>query len=162
MGWRALNEDDLKYYLSGVELARLRKLGTQIGDMDPVPGILVAAAEYVRGYIKATSLGAAGTLPPTLIYTGAQIASWQCISWAGARGDVMDPKGIRRAQYDDAETYLRTVVAAGKIAIEASDIATSSPTYAVVSPSYSGRYLVDTGTQGPRESEFGRENEDGL
>jgi hypothetical protein len=160
MAWRALNEDDLLEHLSGPELAKLRRVGTQNGEQDPIPGILASTAEHVRGFIRTVSLGEAGTLPPNLIEVASIIAVWHVISWCGARGELLDPKGIRRVQHEDAEDFLRNTVAKGLVAFEA-PTTLGAATYAVLSPSYGGRYL-DTGRQGARISEFGRENEDGI
>ena len=70
MAWQSLTSADVLSKLSGAELSALQTAALGDGQSDPVPGIIQAVVDEVRGYVAANhdnQLGAAGTIPSKLV-----------------------------------------------------------------------------------------------
>lgn len=70
MSWQNLTPSDVLSKLSGAELSALQSAALGSGQTDPVPGIISAVVDEVRGYIAANPnnrLGSAGMVPSKLV-----------------------------------------------------------------------------------------------
>jgi phage gp36-like protein len=70
MAWQTITASDVLSKLSGAELSALQTAALGDGQTDPLPGIVTAVVDEVRGYIAANRnnrLGAAGTVPSKLV-----------------------------------------------------------------------------------------------
>ena len=129
MAWRAPTENDLLGSISNAELAAYRAAVVADAQGDPVTARLAIVAEFVRGYIASNRenvLGAAGTLPETLIGPAMDYLAVDVIKRIPGR--KIDPAR------DDARKAAITLfeqVASGKYAVSDPDsgaVAASSPT----------------------------------
>ena len=150
MSWRVITEADLLKKLSSDELEAIRAAGLASGQADPVSAHLADVTNFVRGFIAANSgnvLGSEGTLPeriilPAIDYLVVDIGS-------RVAGLLIDPEGIRKTSYDNANRLFRDI-AQGNFAIEAPETE-STETESAPSPSF---YT--------KTREFSRENQDGI
>jgi len=115
MAWRAITEADILTQLSASELASIKS--TSRGS-DPVPPLLAAMAERVRGSVAANRsniMGAEGTIPERLMSAAVSLLVIQL--YAANAGLLVDLNETRKDAAKSAERMLERV-ADGKYAVE--------------------------------------------
>lgn len=116
--WRAIVTADIKTQLSAREYTAVYQNGTEPGDTDPTAAIITAAVDMVRGAIashRPNILGAAATVPETLIDPTVAIIVWRLMGRSG--GQVIDGEANpRRDAYKDAMRMLERI-AEGKLKV---------------------------------------------
>ena len=117
--WREMTEADLLQRISGAELETMRE--TLLGDTqgDPVAAQIQLTTDLVRGFVAAcreNTLGAAGTLPPSLILLAADICIVDLNTRAG--GVLVDDSKQRAKARDTAIDILRNDVATCRFSVE--------------------------------------------
>lgn len=117
MAWRALALSDIQTGLSAKELDAVQQYALQPGQTDPVPYVITASMDEVRGYIagsRLVALGAEGTIPDKLIDCAIRIAVWQLVKRFPTKLLATE---ARRQDYQDAIRLLKDV-AADKFRVE--------------------------------------------
>lgn len=117
MAWQALTASDVLAKLSGAELTALQSAALGNGQSDPVPGIITAVIDEVRGYIAANPdnrLGDAGMVPSKLVSATLAIIRYRICTRLPVKSLLTEDR-IR--EKDDAIRLLERV-ADGKFAIE--------------------------------------------
>ncbi len=140
MAWRALALSDIQTGLSAQELTGCQTYALQAGQTDPVPFVIAATMDEVRGYIAGSTLvvlGAEGTIPDKLIDCAIRIAVWQLVKRFPTKLLATE---ARRTDYQDAIRLLKDV-AADKFRVEIPVETTTEVTAGVPRPQFS-RYGV--------------------
>lgn len=110
MAWITLQPADLRARFAPAELAAFQRAKQDLDDAS-LASTLAQVSAHVRGYVAALGrgLGAAGSIPEELKRAALDIAVVQYCTDAG--GVLIDPKGLRKAAADSAETLLQSVAA---------------------------------------------------
>ena len=124
MSWISLTADSVATRLAGPELDAVRSAALATGQADPLPEIVAAVVEEVRGYVAAcprNRLGATGTLPKALEASALALCRGRLLSRLPVPS--LDTEA-RRREVEDAQKLLRDV-AAGRFYVDqpASDVA---------------------------------------
>ena len=116
MAWQLITTDNIKTRLAGAEITALQESALASGQADPLPEIVVAAVDEVRGYIAAAGriLEAGDKVPSRLINATLAIIRHRIATRLPGRSFLNEDR-IR--EYQDAIKLLEQV-AAGKFAIE--------------------------------------------
>ncbi len=125
--WRTMTEADLLQRISGAELETMREVLLGDSQGDPVAAQIALTTDLVRGFVagcRRNTLGAAGTLPDSLILLAADICIVDLNTRAG--GVLIDDSKQRAKSRDMAIDILRSDVATCRMAIEDPDNAGQS------------------------------------
>lgn len=151
--WRAITIADVRTQLSSREIQAVGLNGTAPGETDPTAATILAVVDRVRGAIashRPNILGAAATVPESLVDPTVSIVIWRLMSRSG--GQVIDGEANpRRDAYKDAIRLLEQI-AEGKLVIAEPD------TGALPSPLSVIPIIYDWG----HEEEFRRDQQDGA
>lgn len=145
--WIEITAADVQTRLAGAELSAYRSAGMAAGQADPLPEIISAVVNEVRGYVAAcarNTLGAGATIPDKLKSTALAMVRYRLITRL--------PLTIgeeRKQEYRDALDLLREV-AACRFAVEEPETPEESEAIATSLPS-----------MGTRTRNFTRELQDG-
>lgn len=105
MSWASITESDLLTAISGAELTTYRSHSLAIGQADPVQPTIDGVTALVRGYCsKVMALGAAGTIPGSLLMPALDIVAYRMSMRAGK-----SPSSERKAAHDKALQLLQDV-----------------------------------------------------
>lgn len=105
--WITLTEEDILTRLAGAELAAYRTAAKAVGQDDPLPEVLSAVTDEVRGYVagcSANRLGDAGTLPGRLKSAALDLARYRLTTRLPVR--ISD---ARQREYENAIRLLEQV-----------------------------------------------------
>lgn len=148
MAWQSLTTDDVKTRLAGAEVAALQSAALASGQTDPIPDIITAVVDEVRGYIAAggITLGAAGTIPSKLVSAALAIVRYRVCTRLPVKSLLTED----RVRENEAAIRLLERVADGKFAVEEP---TTADTEAIgaPSPSFAEKTLT-----------FDRDSQEGL
>lgn len=117
MSWTTLTADHVKTRLAAAELAALQTVALAVGQTDPLPEIIAAVTDEIRGYIAANSsnqLGAAGAVPPRLESAALAIIRYRLATRLPVKSLLTED----RVKENEAAIRLLERVAAGNFAIE--------------------------------------------
>ena len=148
MAWRIITEADVKTRLAGAELNACQTAALADGQTDPLPDIITAVVDEIRGYIAAggNTLGAAGTIPSKLISAALAIVRYRLATRLPVRSLLTEE---RKSENTDAIRLLERV-ADGKFRIEE---ATAADTESSSAPGPS---------MGTKTRNFDRTSQDGI
>lgn len=105
--WVEITEADVQTRLAGAELAAYRSAAKATGQIDPLPEIINAVVDEVRGYVAAcdrNTLGVGNTIPEKLVSAALAIIRFRLITRL--------PLSIgeeRKTEYSDALRLLERV-----------------------------------------------------
>ena len=148
MAWISITEDDVLTRVSGPEAQAYRTAAKASGQEDPLPEVIAAVVDEVRGYVSAcreNSLGADGKIPPRLKHTALAMIRWRLINRLPIRSEAL--LDTRRHDNDEAIRLLQRV-AECKYRVEDPDTGESTQ---ILKPTISGR-----------KRKFGRDNQRGI
>lgn len=118
--WTTLTADDVRTRLAAAELAALQTAALASGQTDPLPEIVAAVTDEVRGYIAANhanELGVAGAVPPRLVSAALAIIRYRLATRLPVKSLLTED----RVKENEAAIRLLERVAAGQFAIEDAD-----------------------------------------
>jgi hypothetical protein len=107
--WTKISKANVETRLSGEELASFRKAARTPGEADPLEPIIESVSERVRGSVAGggKNVGSLGEIPSALLDVALSIIVMRVMTRCA--GQVLDPTGQRKADYDDALRVLERV-----------------------------------------------------
>lgn len=143
MAWITLTEADVLRTLAGPELQALKTAALAAGQDSPLPGVILDAANEVRGYIaanRANRLGPAGTISDKLRSAALAMVRYRL-------ADRLPVKSLltqtRIDENNDAIKLLRDVAAA-RFVVDEPDVIDTTDRVPSPSPSITPRVLTFT------------------
>ncbi len=107
--WTKVSKANIETRLSGSELASFRTAARTPGEADPLEPLIEAITERVRGSVAGggKTLGEAGTIPKSLLDCALSILVMRVMTRCA--GQVLDPSGQRKSDYEEAIRVLERV-----------------------------------------------------
>lgn len=117
MSWQTITSDSVLSKLSGAELSAIQTAALGTNQTDPVPGIIAAVVDEVRGYVAANPdnrLGAEGMVPSKLVSATLALIRYRVCTRLPVKSLLTED---RVREKDDAIRLLERV-ADGRFAVE--------------------------------------------
>ena len=148
MAWQTLSSENVKTRLTGPELSALQSAALASGQADPLPEIITAVIDEVRGYISAGghALETGITVPSKLVSASLAIIRYRLATRLPVKS-LLDENRVR--EYQDAQKLLERV-ADGRFAIE-EPVTETTEVQGAPKPSFADKTLS-----------YDRTSEDGL
>lgn len=107
--WTRISKANVETRLSGEELSAFRKAARTPGEADPLEPLIDTVTERVRGSVAGggKNVGPQGEIPSALLDVALSLLVMRVMTRCA--GQVLDPSGQRKSDYDDALRVLERV-----------------------------------------------------